>query len=152
MSKLIPSYTLWEAIDTALALGGRALQEIRTLARTPGPRGEDGLGFDDLTVEFDGQRKFTFKLERGDATKEFSFTVPCMIYCGVWSDQRAGGFQRGDVVTWDGCCWVALKDTTARPANGSGSADWQLAVKKGRDGRDALPPQPDLPAKPIKMR
>ena len=30
-------------------------------------------------------------------------------YAGVW--QRANGYARGSVVTWDGCMFVAIKDT-----------------------------------------
>lgn len=147
MSKLVPSYSLWDAINTSLALGARALHEIRTLARTPGPRGADGLGFDDMSVEHDGERTFTFKLMRGEDVKQFSFTVPCMIYRSIWQE---GSYQRGDVVTYDGCCWVALKETAARPGNGNGGV-WQMAVKRGRDGKDALPPAPPAPAKPVKI-
>ena len=32
-----------------------------------------------------------------------------------------------------GSVWIAQADTKAKP---DGSADWRLAVKKGRDGRD----------------
>jgi hypothetical protein len=133
MSKLVPKYSIWEAINTSIALGTRALHEIRTLARTPGPRGADGLGFDDLQITHDGERTFTFKMIRGKEVKEDSFVIPCMIYRSVWREQPTG-YQRGDVVTWGGSTWVALKDTTEKPD--SGGASWQLAVKKGRDGRD----------------
>src|SRR5262245_4795243 len=37
-----PRYTIWEAVQVSLALGARALEEIRALARTPGPPGRDG--------------------------------------------------------------------------------------------------------------
>src|SRR5262245_66432371 len=37
-----PSYTVWEAISASLALGMRALEEVRALARAPGPPGRDG--------------------------------------------------------------------------------------------------------------
>src|SRR5262245_31378858 len=37
-----PQYTLHEGLHVALDMGQRALAEIRTLARLPGPRGEPG--------------------------------------------------------------------------------------------------------------
>jgi hypothetical protein len=42
MSKLVPKYTAWEAINAALAVGMKALEEVRALARTPGKDGERG--------------------------------------------------------------------------------------------------------------
>jgi hypothetical protein len=37
-----PRYSLWQAVSTALALGSRAIEEVRALAREPGPPGEKG--------------------------------------------------------------------------------------------------------------
>jgi len=41
--------------------------------------------------------------------------------------------RRGDLVTDRGSCWLAIKDTTARPGE---TGDWHLIVKAGRNGRD----------------
>src|SRR5580765_5457526 len=38
----VPQYTLFEAVGTCLALGRRALEEVRALARLPGPEGRRG--------------------------------------------------------------------------------------------------------------
>ena len=48
-------------------------------------------------------------------------------YCGVY--QRAQFYERGDVVTSAGGCWIALRDVD--PTEAPGSAAWQLAVKGG---------------------
>jgi hypothetical protein len=53
-------------------------------------------------------------------------------YKGVW---KAGGFDVGDVVTMDGSMWVALKTTDTKP--GEYAKEWQLAVKRGRNGKSA---------------
>lgn len=96
-----------------------------------GKDGADGLGFDDLTVEHDGERGFTFKFQRGDVVKAFSFTVPATIDRGVFN---GGAYAKGDGVTFGGSYWIAQKDA---PDGKPGlSADWRLAVKKGRDGKD----------------
>jgi hypothetical protein len=52
-------------------------------------------------------------------------------YKGVYDG--AVTYQRHNIVTKNGCMWVALKDTYGVPGE---SPDWQLAVKKGRNGRD----------------
>src|SRR5262245_66324399 len=38
----VPQYTINEAIGTSLAMGHRALAEVRALSRVPGPPGETG--------------------------------------------------------------------------------------------------------------
>lgn len=94
--------------------------------------GVDGLGFDDLTVEHDGERGFTFNFVRGEQSKSFTFSLPVVIDRGVYQAER--GYEPGDAVTWAGSLWVAKAATTAKPDTGP---DWRLAVKRGRDGKDA---------------
>lgn len=96
----------------------------------PGRDGRDGMGFDDMTVEYDGERTFTFALTRGERVKTFDFTVPLMIYRGVWKEQA---YQPGDSVTWSGSVWMCRKATNSKPDEASDM--WQLAVKKGRPAR-----------------
>ncbi len=130
-----PSYTIWQAISAALALATRALNEVRALARMPGPtgekgeKGEPGLGFDDLT--YDGERRFTYK--RFD--DERVFVVPFMIYRGLWSRDQA--YERGDCITSDGGIWHAETNTIAGIDRPGISKAWKLAVKRGRDGKSA---------------
>ncbi len=51
-------------------------------------------------------------------------------YRGVY--QRAQDYSKGDVVTFDGCAWIALRSLkeTEEPSTCDG---WMLMVKKGRD-------------------
>lgn len=139
MANLVPKYTVWEAINAAVLVGARALEEIRALARTPGPRGADGLGFDDLAVEHDGARNFKFVMTKGEQRKEFAFSVPMMIYRGIYRDGQS--YEHGDVATWGGSLWHCNEPTNEKP--GDGSKAWSLAAKRGRDGRDGAPaPKP----------
>lgn len=134
MSKLVPKYTIWEAINAAVSASAKALEEIRTLARIPGPRGADGLGFDDMTVVHDGERGFTFRMVRGDRVKEFSFKIPTVLDRGVYREDKKD-YERGDGVTFGGSFWIAQRDTPeGKPQDGS--KDWRLSVKKGRNGAD----------------
>lgn len=97
-----------------------------------GKDGRDGVGFDDLAVEFDGEKTVTFKLERGEVSKEFSLVLPVVVDRGIFLEGKA--YTAGDAVTWGGSFWVAQKETSAKPD--SPDSGWRLAVKKGRDGKD----------------
>ena len=57
---------------------------------------------------------------------------PAMTYCGVW---KSGPHQAGDCVTHGGHLWCCKRDTSTEP--GSAPEDWQMALRKPRDGRDA---------------
>lgn len=57
-----------------------------------------------------------------------------MKYAGL--HQRALSYQKGSVVTLKGSAWVAIKDVAEGEIPGETDA-WQLAVKAGRDGKDA---------------
>jgi hypothetical protein len=98
----------------------------------PGAPGADGLGFDDLTVERDHERRIVFKFTRGDRVKEFPVEVPAVIYRGVYAEGTA--YQLGDTVTWAGALWHCNAPTATRP--GQGNPAWTLCTKAGRDGRD----------------
>lgn len=132
MSKLKPRYSLWDAIRAALDLGRTALEEVRALKREPGPSGRDGFGFDDLDVAYDGERTITLRFAKGAHVKEFPISMPIVLDRGVFKEGHA--YKAGDGVTWGRHYWIAKKDTTDAPESRS---DWRLAVKSGRDGRDA---------------
>lgn len=105
----------------------------RSVDRLPKPAdGKDGLGFDDLSMQFDGERGFSVKFVRGDQIKAFDFSLPVPIYRGVFKD---GAYSKFDTVTWGGSVWIAQKDTENRPG---GNEDWQLMVKQGGEGKSAF--------------
>jgi integrin beta 3 len=129
-----PRYTIWEAISVSVALGTRALEEIRALARLPGPAGkdgQDGLGVEDMDCEYDGHRTVTVRFARGDVQKSFTFVIPVPIYRGVY--READSYQRGDMATFGGSLWHCNADTGDKP--GDGSPVWTLAAKRGRDAQ-----------------
>lgn len=97
-----------------------------------GQPGRDGFSLDDFDVERgnDG-RTFVLKFDRGDTRHEYELTFPVPVYCGVFKE--AAEYVPGDMVTWAGSLWHCDKATTDRP----GTDSWTLAVKKGRDGKDA---------------
>lgn len=99
---------------------------------TNGKDGRDGVGFDDLQVEYDGIKTVTFKLQREGVTKEFDLVMPVVVDCGIYTEGKT--YTPGDGVTWAGAYWIAKSETSAKPDDPN--SGWRLAVKKGRDGRD----------------
>jgi hypothetical protein len=97
-----------------------------------GKAGDPGFSLDDFDIEpgNDG-RSYTLKFERGDTVHKYELTFPSPVYCGVFKEGQE--YAPGDLVTWGGSLWHCDKGTTAKP----GTDDWTLAVKKGRDGKDA---------------
>jgi hypothetical protein len=108
----------------------------RAVDRMPKPRdgrdGIDGLGFDDVTMEFDGERALAVVFQRGEQVKRFEITLPTIIDRGVYRPDA--GYVKHDGVTFGGSFWIAQKDQPGKP--GEGNDGWRLAVKRGRDGRD----------------
>jgi hypothetical protein len=99
-----------------------------------GRDGLDGFGFDDLTVEYDGERGFAFKFIKGERTKEFRFSIPVVLDKGVYKDDTA--YEIGDAVTYGGAYWICQDNVKAAP--GLPDSGWRLAVKRGRDGKDGI--------------
>ena len=58
---------------------------------------------------------------------------PLWDYVDQWSENKT--YFKNNVVTHQGSAWIVrTPSTNARP--GSGSADWRLIVKRGRDAKD----------------
>lgn len=102
-----------------------------------GANGKDGRDGIDLTsfdaVVLDDDRTIELKFVSGDEERVASFKWPTVLDCGVY---RAGeSYERGDAVSWGGSLWIAQKETDAKPD--TADSGWRLAVKRGRDGKDA---------------
>ena len=99
-----------------------------------GADGRDGFGFDDMDAcVLDDDRTIELSFRRGDEEKCFTFKWPTPIYRGIYREGEE--YAVGDAVTWAGSLWIAEKQTSAKPDTVEGG--WRLAVKKGRDGKDA---------------
>ncbi len=97
-----------------------------------GKDGRDAFELEDFAAEQDADGRVVLRFVRGDLRREFTLRLPLFIDRGVYKADEQ--YERGNGVTWGGCFWLAQKDTPeGKPGE---SADWRLAVKKGRDGRD----------------
>lgn len=117
-----------------------------------GENGRDALPLEsfDLSLSEDG-RTVTLKLQAGETIIEKSLKIAAVLDRGVYSSEKAAKYERGDGATYGGCYWIAQKD--APEGVPGSSADWRLAVKKGRDGRDLRDSASRHdPAKPVSIR
>jgi hypothetical protein len=130
-----------DGLTKAIAAVSERVAVVETRAPVPGPAGKDGLngkdgadglGFEDLSVDFDGDRTLALKFERGTVKKSFPVKLTYLRYQGVFTEGKT--YEIGDVVTWAGSTWHANDVTDAKP--GEGSKAWTLIVKRGRDGKD----------------
>ncbi len=97
-----------------------------------GKDGIDGLGWDDLIVEFDGKRTASVKVVRGQVEKVCGgIKMPVVLDAGFWQDGTT--YEKGDGVTFGGSYWIAQEDTDTKPEVSNKA--WRLAVRKGRDGK-----------------
>lgn len=122
----------------ALDFERRAHDVLQTaVERLPKPKdgekgdpGNDGFGIDEFVQR--GDRTVVAIYKRGDETIEQEFKFPAVIDRGVF--KLGSDYEQGDGVTYGGSFWIAQKDTGDIPGN---SDAWRLAVKRGRDGKDA---------------
>ncbi len=108
----------------------------RLLDQLPRPRdGRDGIGTrEEIALAVREAVAAVVPEQVESAVSEMVKSVPRMEYRGVWSE-GLGVCRKGDAVTFGGSLWICrAEETTDKPGT---SPAWQLAVKKGRDGRDA---------------
>lgn len=127
------------AVARELAPVRERLAVLETRAPVPGPPGRDGkdgadgFGLDDFSADFDGDRTIVLSFARpGRDAKRFPLTLPFQKFQGVYQIGRT--YVTGDTVSYGGSSWHCHAPmTTGRPGD---SSDWQLAVKRGQDGKD----------------
>ena len=100
-------------------------------------------------VEQVSERNFAVKLRlSGGDWLVKSFAIPVVIDRGVY--QSGTKYQKGDGVTFGGSFWIAQMDEPTFDPGYPGSTQWRLAVKRGRDGKDAAA-KPEK-KEPVKLR
>src|SRR5690606_11595988 len=77
-----------------------------------GPKGDpgtDGLGLDEMAVDYDGERTMSLRFVRGDQVKEYPLVLPIVLDKGVWVERgpEGRGYAKGDGTTFGGSFWIA---------------------------------------------
>ena len=107
----------------------------KSYERTHGLKGWECIvdGIAAVSVTQDSVREFSVTLAKSSGqVEEQKFTLPAMIYKGVW---RPGESQPGDTFTFGGSLWHCDEATTDKPGE---SKAFTLAAKRGKDGNDAV--------------
>lgn len=99
----------------------------------PGKDGKDGLGFDDLGIEYDERRRSYLTFKRGDDVQRFFLRGA---FQGVFVEGTP--YKRSDTVIWDGGQFESLidNDGSVKPNDRvkDGPQVWQLSVMRGKQG------------------
>jgi hypothetical protein len=99
-----------------------------------GDPGRDGLQVTDFDTDLSADGRFlTLILQNDEAKIEHRLQLPTMIYRGGFKEGET--YLEGDCVTFGGSLWHCSAETTEKPIEGRDC--WQLAARKGRDGKDA---------------
>jgi hypothetical protein len=109
----------------------------KDVGKVLGDRGEDGFKFTD--VEFiESDADVIIQLKAGERVKNLTLRKPSVadFYKGIYKEGIE--YKRGDLTTYGGSLWLALRDTKVRP-DAKDVDDWKLIVKRGRDGKDFTP-------------
>jgi hypothetical protein len=77
------------------------------------------------------QAPLLYRLAAAEAEIAVLKGKPSIKYCGIHEPGKH--YQPGDGVTHDGSLWICKTETSAKP--GDDYNGWQLAARKGRDGR-----------------
>lgn len=88
-------------------------------------------GVADMSIYIEGKTLSVSAFLSDGTVKRTEKTIPVPEYKGVF--RMGDKYLKGDSSTHDGSLWIATVDEPiSKPGNGDG---WQLAVKRGRDGR-----------------
>jgi hypothetical protein len=99
-----------------------------------GRDGLHGLGFDDLTVTYDGEQTITMVYERGVHRKEFPIHLPIPVHRGKWDAGRV--YKVAEEVMWAGSTWRAIEETKAEPGTpAAASRAWIMVSRRGDVGK-----------------
>lgn len=94
-------------------------------------------GISSINVEYDeNTSECSLELLDSENNKTHkSFSIPTMIYKGVWAPKDEG-YSLNNSTSYNGSLWISrVSNNKSKPGE---SPDWQLAVRKGRDGKDGL--------------
>jgi hypothetical protein len=135
--------------ELGLVVGRDGVDGLPGRDGTDGAPGIGGVGFEDVTETLeDNGATLVRRYLRGDQiVREYRHPLTGFRYRGVYREGR--DYATGDAITWGGSLWIALRDNAEKPESGDA---WQLAVKKGRDGRDGVAKPVPEPKEEVQLR
>lgn len=105
------------------------------LGNVVGRDGVDGLSMVDVTRSYDAEtHEMVEAWSVNGAAKSIRYPAGGIRPGGFWTEGMKS--YAGQAMTHDGALWIAKRDNGTKPCL-ENKDDWQLAARKGRDGRDA---------------
>ena len=122
--------------NLVLTMTDGRVKQLGRVVGSDGEPGKDGKTFtlDDFDIVPTDERTIELKFINGDIAHVFELEFPVIVYRDVWKAEGEA-YKRGDAVTWAGSLWIAERDAPGKPD--TADCGWKLAVKRGRDGKDA---------------
>ena len=109
----------------------------------PGSHGKDGLSVADVSRTYDPDaHEVVERWVVGSETKELRYPAGGIRPGGFWREGLKS--YANQAITHDGALWIAKRDNASKPCL-ENADDWQLAARKGRDGKDGKNIIPDGP-------
>lgn len=92
-------------------------------------------GISNIGIEQTEEREFKAVIETSSGKKEENtFVMPIILDKGLFTHGRE--YKKGDAVTYGGSLWICQESNTQGIPGAS--KEWRLAVKRGRDGKEAV--------------
>lgn len=113
-----------------------------------GKDGRDGVGIEDAEAALEGGEAVIRFMRDGKVAKEIRYPIPTLEHIGFWGPDKVA--KAGDFTTHDGHLWWAKVKTSETP--GYQSNDWQLAARKGADGKRGPAGKDYKPREPVKIK
>jgi hypothetical protein len=122
--------------------------EVKALGKVVGEDGHDGLSLDAFELEYlPESHEIQLKATAAGRTKELRYPAGGIRPAGYWREGTKA--EAGEAWVHDGSLWIARKSTPTKPA--TGSEDWIIAARKGRDGERGAKGIDGTPPAPIKL-
>lgn len=113
-----------------------------------GKDGRDGVGIEDAEAAVESGEAVIRFMRDGKVAKEIRYPIPTLGHIGFWGPDKVA--KAGDFTTHDGHLWWAKVKTSETP--GYQSNDWQLAARKGADGKRGPAGKDYKPRDPVKIK
>jgi hypothetical protein len=112
-----------------------------------GKDGRDGVGIEDAEAAVESGEAVIRFMRDGKVAKEIRYPIPTLGHIGFWGPDKVA--KAGDFTTHDGHLWWAKVKTSETPSYQSN--DWQLAARKGADGKRGPAGKDYKPPEPVKL-
>lgn len=117
-----------------------------------GKNGQNGINSVKFKFKFENGGRFLLVDQvdpaTGETVEQHRLKTEMPVHQGVFRQENE--YDSGDMVTFGGSIYLSKVDAPQAKPGGGPESGWQLVVKAGRDGRDAVVKAPE-PPKPVKV-